>query len=41
MKAHRSALRAKDAPMCLRLIGSCERCVRASRALDFVLDRSK
>ena len=35
--AHRSALHAKDARTCLRLIGSCERCVRASHALDSVL----
>ena len=40
VKAHRSALRAQEAPICLRLIGSCERCVRASRALDSVLRRS-
>ena len=41
VKAHSSALRAKDAPICLRLIGSCERCVRASLASDSVLSRSK
>ena len=41
VKAHSSALHAKDAPICLRLIGSCERCVRASLASDYVLSRSK
>jgi len=41
VKAHSSALRAKDAPICLRLIGSFERGVRASLALGFVLSRSK
>ena len=41
VKAHSLALRAKDAPTCLRLIGSCERCVHASLVSDFVLDRSK
>jgi hypothetical protein len=40
VKAHRSALRAQEAPICLRLIGSCERCVRASCASDSVLRRS-
>jgi len=39
--AHRSALHTKDAPICLRLIGSYERYVRASRASDSVLSRSK
>ena len=41
VKAHSSALRAKDAPTCLRLIGSCERCVHALLASDSVLSRSK
>jgi len=41
VKAHLSALRAKDAPMCLRLIGLCERCVYASLVSGFVLSTSK
>ena len=41
VKAHSSALHAKDAPICLRLIDSFERGVRASLALGFVLSRSK
>ena len=41
VKAHRSALRANDAPICSRSTGSSERCVRASLVSDFVLDRSK
>ena len=41
VKAHSSALHAKDAPICLRLIDSFERGVRASFALGFVLSRSK
>ena len=39
--ARSSALHSKDAPICSRLIGSCERYVHASLALDFVLIRSK
>ena len=41
VKAHSSALRAKGAPICLRLIGSCERCVHASLVSGFVLSTSK
>ena len=41
VKAHSSALHAKDAPICSRSTGSSERYVRASLALDFVLGRSK
>ena len=39
--AHRSALHAKDAPMCFCLIGSCGRYVRASLASDSVLSKVK